>query len=73
MLVLDNSDWYPKSVRFIQDNLGWMQIDFHGFGPINNYTWTTSVFINPLRYRELKYPSSLKSVCGLVQVADGDY
>jgi hypothetical protein len=73
MLILDNSDWYPNSVRFLQDKLGWMQADFHGFGPINNYTWTTSIFLNPMRYQELKYNNNLKSKCGLVQVADGDY
>lgn len=73
MLVLDNSDWYPKSVRFIKEKLGWMQVDFHGFGPINNYTWTTSIFINPALHQELTYHTPLKSACGLVQVADGDY
>jgi hypothetical protein len=70
MLILDNSDWYPNSVSFLQGELGWIQADFHGFGPINNYTWTTSVFLNPKRYQELKYQKNLKSKCGLVQVAD---
>ena len=73
MLILDNSDWYPKTVAFIQQKLGWTQIDFHGFGPINNYTWTTSVFINPERHKELTYKQPLRSQCGLVQVADSDY
>jgi len=73
MLILDNSDWYPKSVRFLQEQLGWMQTDFHGFGPINNYTWTTSIFLNPRRHHELKYNHNLKSKCGVVQVHDGDY
>jgi hypothetical protein len=72
MLILDNSDWHPNSVRFLQEKLGWMQTDFHGFGPINNYTWTTSIFLNPKRHQELKYNNNLKSQCGLVQVADGD-
>lgn len=73
MLILDNSDWYPKSVKYLQESLGWMQADFHGFGPINNYTSTTSVFINPQRYRELSYCQPLKSQCGLAQVSVGDY
>lgn len=73
MLILDNADWYPKSVQFIQDNIRWMQVDFHGFGPINDYTWTTSIFINPTRHHELHRAMTLKSMCGLVQVADGDY
>ena len=73
MLILDNSDWYPKSVSFLQEELGWMQVDFHGFGPINNYTWTTSVFVNPARFTDVRYRCSLKSRCGLMQVADGDH
>jgi hypothetical protein len=73
MLILDNSDWYPKSVRYLQEKLAWMQIDFHGFGPINNYTWTTSIFLNPAKHGELRYRSALKSQCGLIQEADGDY
>lgn len=73
MIILDNADWYPKTVQFIQEQLGWMQVDFHGFGPINGYTWTTSIFVNPARYHELRYRTALKSQCGLVQQADGDY
>lgn len=72
MLILDNSDWYPKSVAFLREKLRWMQTDFHGFGPINNYTWTTSIFVNPVRYNELRYQNVLKSQCARVQVADGD-
>jgi hypothetical protein len=66
MLILDNSDRYPQSVRFVQEKLGWIQMDFHGFGPINSYTWTTSIFVNPSRHRELSYCSLLKSKCALV-------
>jgi hypothetical protein len=67
MIILDNSDWHPEIVEFLRSSLGWLQIDFHGFGPINNYTWTTSVFINPKRHQELVYGSNLKSKCGLVK------
>jgi hypothetical protein len=72
MLIFDNSDWYPNTVRFLQEKLGWMQIDFHGYGPINNYTWTTSIFMNPARYSELRYVNDLKSQCSLQVVADDD-
>jgi len=72
MLILDNADWYPKSVRFLQETLGWMQSDFHGFGPINNYTWTTSIFVNPAKHRLLRYRSALKSQGGFIQEADDD-
>jgi hypothetical protein len=72
MLIFDNSDWYPNTVRFLQEKLGWMQIDFHGYGPINDYTWTTSIFMNPARYSELRYVNDLKSQCSLQVVADDD-
>jgi hypothetical protein len=73
MLILDNSDWYPKTVEYLWASLGWLQVDFHGFGPINNYTWTTSIFINPQRHNELIYSAKLKSERGLTQVAEDDY
>jgi len=62
MLIFDNSDWYPNAIKALHDALGWVQVDFHGFGPINNYTWTTSVFINPLRSCHLKYAKPLMSI-----------
>lgn len=73
MLIFDNSDWYPKTIDFIRRNLRWMQIDFHGFGPINNYTWTTSIFVNPERHHELLYNKALNSKCGIAQMADADF
>ena len=42
-IILDNSDWYPKSAAFLREK-GFFEIDMHGLGPINNYTWTTSFF-----------------------------
>jgi len=72
MLIFDNSDWYPNTVRFLQEKLGWMQIDFHGYGPINDYTWTTSIFVNPKKYSELCYFRALKSQCSIQGVADDD-
>lgn len=37
----------------------------HGFGPINDYSWTTSVFINPERRDQIRHASQLVSACGL--------
>jgi len=71
LLILDNADWYPQSVEYIKRKLGWMQVDFHGFGPINNYTWTSTIFINPSRYSELIYKQPLASTgCVSEQVND---
>ncbi len=46
LIILDNSDWYKNTAKYLRDNLDVIQIDFHGFGPINNYTWTTSLFLS---------------------------
>lgn len=44
MIILDNSDWFYVSAAYLKKELDLIQVDFHGLGPINNYTWTTSVF-----------------------------
>lgn len=46
MVILDNSDWYKNTAKYLRQELGLIEIDFHGFGPINGYTWTTSVFLS---------------------------
>lgn len=46
MIILDNSDWYKETSKYFRDKLNLIEVDFHGFGPINNYTWTTSVFLS---------------------------
>ncbi len=43
VIIFDNSDWYPNACRFLRD-AGFNQIDFHGFGPVNGYAWSTSIF-----------------------------
>ncbi len=45
IVILDNSDWYAETAKFLRDSMNMIQIDFHGFGPINSYTWTTSLFL----------------------------
>lgn len=46
MVILDNSDWYKETSKYLRESLDLIEIDFHGFGPINEYTWTTSIFIS---------------------------
>lgn len=65
MVIFDNADWYPNTIQKMRQELGWVQIDFHGFGPINAYTWTTSCFINPQRVPELRYVKALMSISGI--------
>jgi len=45
MVILDNSDWFKNTAKFLREDLGLIEIDFHGFGAINAYTWTTSIFL----------------------------
>jgi hypothetical protein len=43
LIILDNSDWLPKTAGQLR-NAGFIQVDFHGLGPINAYPWCTSFF-----------------------------
>jgi hypothetical protein len=43
IIIFDNSDRNPELCKQIRDK-EFLQIDFHGFGPINFYTWTTTIF-----------------------------
>lgn len=44
MIILDNSDRHPELAEYLRaKNL--IEIDMHGLGPINDYTWTTSLFL----------------------------
>jgi hypothetical protein len=48
IIILDNSDRKEEEIaaKYIRENFNCIQVDFHGFGPINNYTWTTSIFFS---------------------------
>lgn len=45
LFILDNSDRYPDLLRSIREINEYVEVDFHGFGPINPYSWTTTVFL----------------------------
>jgi hypothetical protein len=44
LVILDNSDWYTDVAEFLRSH-SFFQVDFNGFGPVNDYCWTTSVFL----------------------------
>jgi hypothetical protein len=44
IVLLDNSDWYTDVVAELI-TLGYIHFSFSGFGPINEYCWTTSFFL----------------------------
>lgn len=46
MLIVDNSDWFPNSTKFIRDELNFIQIDFYGFRPSKYNTSVTSIFFS---------------------------
>ena len=45
IIILDNSDWHPKTSEFLRNECDLIEIDMHGFGPINDYSWTTSFYL----------------------------
>jgi hypothetical protein len=73
MIIFDNSDWYPKTMKRIGSDLGdWIQIDFKGFGPINDYTWTTSIFLSRSVDQKFLRPRHVPSIAHLKQVNPDD-
>jgi len=46
IIILDNSDWYHEAGARLR-TAGFLDISVSGFGPCNNYTWTTSLFFGP--------------------------
>lgn len=53
IIILDNSDWFPKTSQFLRSS-DLIEIDFSGFGPINRYAWITSIYLSRnFRFRTL--------------------
>jgi len=72
LVVLDNSDWYPNTAKLLRE-AGLIQVDFSGLGPINYYSWTTSLFLT--REVSLRAKSEIQpqpSIGSLIQTAKGD-
>lgn len=61
MIVLDNSDrMLEQECGTALREQGFIQVDFSGFGPINGYCWTTSVFMKtPDLQRNFQGPSPI--------------
>ncbi|HSI34205.1 MAG: SAM-dependent methyltransferase [Phycisphaerae bacterium] len=43
-IILDNSDWCAKTAAYYRDS-DLIEVDMHGFCPLNQYTMTTSFFL----------------------------
>jgi hypothetical protein len=72
MVILDNSDWYPETSEYLRNELKLNQIDFFGFGPINNYTWCTSIFLGPKAKLNPLNRQPAKGIGALNQICDND-
>ena len=71
MIVLDNSDWYTDVAAFLK-NKNFFQVDFNGMGPINNYCWTTSIFIKTKTYL-IERISSPKPIGGIEGIRSAEW
>lgn len=62
VIILDNSDRWHVSAKYLREECGFTQIDFHGFGPVGRIAWTTSIFfkgtynLTPKNDRQPKKP-----------------
>ncbi len=71
LIILDNSDWFVGVASLLRA-ADLIQVDMQGFGPINPYTWTTSLFfrrgtaLRPSHARQpIPGPGSLRQVAGV--------
>ena len=71
MVILDNSDWYKETSKYLREKLNLIEVDFHGFGPINAYTWTTSIFISRnFNFKPINKEQPNFSIAGIEQNGD---
>lgn len=70
IVILDNADWYKDTSTYLRENLDLLEVDFHGFGPINNYTWTTSVFFT--RTARLRPVNNLQPHYSVAAIKNGE-
>ena len=68
--ILENSDWFPKAAAAMRD-AGLAEIRFKGFGPINGYTWATSLMISESHLPKLRRIRAFSEVPG--GLAAGNY
>lgn len=65
MVILDNSDWFTDIARTLREQ-DLIEIDFHGFGPINEYSWTTSVFLHrKYNFQPIQHLQPMKPLGGI--------
>lgn len=73
LIILDNSDWHSKTSKFLREDCDLIEVDMHGFGPINAYSWTTSLYMR----RSFRFPPKndiqpVISTAGINQISKYD-
>lgn len=70
IIILDNSDWYKNTAKYLREQ-NMIEVDFHGFGPINQYNWTTSFFLDrAFNFRTLNDIQPLDPIGNLPKTCD---
>lgn len=70
LIILDNADWFPKTAAYLREQ-GFTEIRFKGPGPINSYSWCTTLFLpqgNTLITKRLKSENRVSD--GIFQTAE---
>lgn len=64
IIILDNSDWYTDVAQMLRNN-NFFQVDFNGFGPCNDYCWTTSLMLPMQSYLMSRWrqPAPIGGIC----------
>lgn len=71
-LILDNSDWHPNTCEMLRAS-GFTQIDFIGPGPLNAYSWSTSIFISgTFSLPRRQTGNSVEVLDGIIQISKYD-
>jgi len=71
-IILDNSDWFPGTARFLRDS-GFTQVDFIGAGPVNSYAWCTSLFFRgQINVSRISDSEAIRVSGGLVEISEAD-
>jgi hypothetical protein len=72
IIILDNSDWYPSTARYLRD-MNFCQVDFIGAGPLNSYAWCTSIlFMGDIRIPRKFIDRPINVIDGLTQIGADD-
>ncbi len=58
VLIFDNSNWFPKSIKRVSNEEDWIPIYFNGFGPKVNYPTQTLFLFNRKHKLKFKIPES---------------